>query len=128
MAMVAGADGDDEREIILMQQFWEACSPEIREAESLDEVRRSPFDLAAARQALDTPLLQQMFLASCLLVAYADGAVSAAEQATIGVLIERLGISAELSAATHERVTTLLVEQLSRVSDLETLQKIARQL
>lgn len=128
MALVAGADGNDEREIILMRQFWEACAPEVREAESLDEVRNSPFDSAAARSALDTPVLKQTFLASCLLVAYSDGQVSAAEQATIAELIQRLDIDAELSAATHERVKTLLVEQLTRVADLPTLQKIAQQL
>ncbi len=128
MALVAGADGDDEREIILMREFWDACSPDVHEAESLDEVRNSPFDQGAARAALDTPALKQTFLASCLLVAYADGQVSAAEQATIAELIKRLDIDADLSAATHERVKTLLVEQLSRVSDLTTLQKIAKQL
>lgn len=128
MALVAGADGNDEREIILMRQFWEACSPDVHEAESLDEVRNSPFDIAAARDALHSALLKQTFLAACLLVAYADGQVSGAEQATIAELIQRLDIDAELSAATHERVKTLLVEQLSRVSDLSTLQKIAQQL
>lgn len=128
MALVAGADGQDEREIILMRQFWEACSSEVREAESLDEVCGSPFDLVAARDALDSPLLKQTFLAACLLVAYSDGQVSAAEQATIAELIQRLDIGAELAAATHERVKSLLVEQLSRVSDLTTLQKIAEQL
>jgi uncharacterized membrane protein YebE (DUF533 family) len=128
MALVAGADGNDEREIILMRQFWDACSPDVREAESLDEVRNSPFDLEAARDALNSSLLQQTFLASCLLVAYSDGQVSAAEQATIAELIQRLGISSELSAETHERVKSLLVEQLSRVSDLSTLQQIAQQL
>lgn len=128
MALVAGADGDDEREIILMRQFWEACSPDVREAESLDEVRNSPFDLAAARDALHSDLLKQTFLASCLLVAYSDGQVSGAEQATIAELIQRLDIDSALSAATHDRVKTLLVEQLSRVSDLSTLQKIAQQL
>lgn len=128
MALVAGADGDDEREIILMRQFWEACAPDVRESESLDEVRSSPFDIAAARSALGSPLLQQTFLAACLLVAFSDGQVSPAEQATIAELIQRLGISSELSAATHERVKSLLVEQLSRVSDLSTLQTIAKQL
>lgn len=128
MALVAEADGSDEREIILMRQFWDACAPDVREAESLDEVRRSPFDLAETRDALASPLLKQTFLASCLLVAYADGQVSAAEQATIAELVQRLDIGAEITAATHERVKSLLVEQLSRVSDLATLQKIAQQL
>jgi len=128
ISLVAGADGDDEREIILMREFWEACAPEVRETESLDEVRSSPLQQAEAREALSSKLLKQTFLAACLLVAYSDGQVSAAEQRTIAELIAQLDIDEETAAATHERIKSLLVEQLSRVSDLDTLRKISQQL
>ena len=128
MALVAAADGNDEREIILMREFWDACAPDVRQAESLDEVRSSPLDVAAALEALSSKRLKQMFLAACLLVAYADGRASAAEQATIAELIRHLDIDAETASATHDRVQSLLVDKLSRISDLATLRRISEQL
>ena len=128
MALVAAADGNDEREIILMREFWEACAPEVRETESLDEVRSLPLDVAAAREALPSKHLKQMFLAACLLVAYSDGKATAAEQATIAELIRHLDIDSDTASNTHDRVKDLLLEQLSRVSDLATLRRISDQL
>lgn len=125
MARVAHADGDDEREILLMQEFWEACSEDARQHTSLAEARSTPFDAAAARAALSLAPLQQTFLAACLLVAYSDGQVSAAEQATIATLIDELSIDAELVAETHERIKELLLKRLEQVSDLEVLRKIS---
>lgn len=128
MALVAAADGNDEREIILMREFWDACAAEVRETESLDEVRNTPFQPGLARAALSTTRLQQTFLAACLLVAYSDGQVSAAEQGTIAELIQLLAIDTETATSTHERIKSLLVERLSRVSDLDLLRKISEQL
>ena len=114
MARVAHADGDDEREILLMQEFWEACSEEARQHTSLAHARSTPFDATAARAALSIAPLQQTFLAACLLVAYSDGKVSGAEQATIASLIDEVRIDDELVAETHARIKDLLLKRLSR--------------
>jgi len=124
MARVAHADGDDEREILLMQEFWEACSEEARQHTSLAHARSTPFDATAARAALSIAPLQQTFLAACLLVAYSDGKVSGAEQATIASLIDEVRIDDELVAETHARIKDLLLKRLEQVSDLEMLRKI----
>ena len=125
MARVAHADGDDEREILLMQEFWEACSEEAQRHTSLEHARSTPFEAAAAREALSLAPLQQTFLAACLLVAYSDGKVSGAEQATLASLIDEVGIDAELVAETHARIKDLLLKRLEQVSDLEVLRKIS---
>jgi uncharacterized membrane protein YebE (DUF533 family) len=127
MARVAHADGDDEREIILISEFWEASSAEAREHTPLATARSAPFDVVGAREALSSKPLKQAFLAACLLVAYSDGQVSGAEQATITSSIEELDIDADTVAQTHARIKELLIAQLSRVSDLETLRKISTQ-
>jgi uncharacterized membrane protein YebE (DUF533 family) len=128
MARVAHADGDDQRELILMEEFWQACHPDVRQVLSLDEVRREPFDVIAARAVLFSDAVKQTFLASCLLIAYSDGQVSTAEQAAVAELVRLLEIDPALVDATRERINALLLERLSRVSDLETLQSISAQL
>ncbi|MDB4972383.1 MAG: hypothetical protein JWN48_724 [Myxococcaceae bacterium] len=125
MIKVAAADGDDKREVALIGEFLAACRPDVQDQISLVDLRHAPFDAARARAALSTKPLQQTFVASCLLVAYCDGRVSAPEQAAVATLTDELAIDAETLAATQQRVESLLVSRVAQISDLEALRTIS---
>jgi uncharacterized membrane protein YebE (DUF533 family) len=128
MAHVARSDGDDAREVILMRDFWEACPADATDGMQFTEARTAPFDVTSIRKVIDTQELKQTFLAFCLLVAYSDGQASSAEQQTLATLMDELDIDADTAAQTHERVQGLLFQRVDRVSDLEALRSISKQL
>jgi tellurite resistance protein len=125
MLRVARADGENEPELALIRQYYDACRSEVKSLTSFEELRRAAYDVKLAEAAVTDHELKQSLLGSCLLIAYADGQVSPPEQATIGELIREFDIDDETVATAHERIKALLLQQLSRISDLQTLQKLA---
>jgi uncharacterized membrane protein YebE (DUF533 family) len=129
MLRVARADGANDSELVLIRDYYEACRSEVKGLADFEQLLRAPYDAALATSVLNSGLnseqLKQRLLASCFLVAYVDGAVSAAEQSAISELIRELDIDEAMVANTHEHIKQLLLTQLSQVSDLETLQRIA---
>jgi uncharacterized tellurite resistance protein B-like protein len=125
MMRVAHADGAHERELVLIREFYESCRNEVKGLADFHDLEQAPFDVQLAAEVLATPSLQRSFLASCYLVAYADGQVSEGELAEIDKLVSELGIDAQLASETRDRIKDLLVMQLAHSANVEALQKIS---
>jgi tellurite resistance protein len=128
MVRVAGADGIHERELALIREFYDACRADVKGLADFDNIQLEPFDPAKARKALNSEPLQQSFLASCYLLAYADGVVSQKELDEIDVLVRELGIGEEIAKTTRDLIKDILVMQLAKSENLEALQKISSEL
>jgi len=124
MVRVAHADGAHERELVLIREFYEACRNDVRGLADFQDIQRAPFDAVIARESITTEALQQTLLASCYLVAYADGEVSDGELTAIDEIAGELGIGADTLAKSRERIKDLLVMQLARGASVESLQKL----
>ena len=128
MVRVAGADGIHERELALIREFYDACRADVKGLVAFDDIQLEPFDAKKARAALHTDSLQQSFLASCYLLAYADGVVSQKELDEIDVLVRELGIGEEIAKTTRDLIKDILVMQLAKSDNMEALQKISSEL
>lgn len=125
MVRVAHADGAHERELVLIREFYESCRSEVKGLADFQDIQNAPFDELSAAEVLATPSLKQTFLASCYLVAYADGTISQGELTEIEALVRELGIDPAISSEMRDRVKDLLVMQLARSANVEALQKIS---
>ena len=128
MVRVAGADGIHERELALIREFYEACRTDVKGLVDFDDVHLEKFDPKTARAALNTEAVQQSFLASLYLLAYADGVVSQKELDEIDVLVKELEISDEIAKTTRDLIKDILVMQLAKSDNIEALQKISSEL
>lgn len=125
MVRVAHADGAHERELVLIREFYESCRSDVKGLADFQDIQIAPFDALLAAEVLSTPALKQTFLASCYLVAYADGDISKGELAEIDKLVNELGIDPVTAGETRDRVKDLLITQLARSANMEALQKIS---
>jgi hypothetical protein len=119
MAHVALSDGSHARELMLIQGFYESCRADITSGS---------FDADEARDVLDSDALKLTFLASCYLVAYADGDVSEGELKALSSLEKQLKIPSATVTQARELVKDQLLMQLSHSANLEALRGIAAKL
>jgi uncharacterized membrane protein YebE (DUF533 family) len=127
---VAAVDGIHEREAALIASFYATTADsEARPVTSLAELGRlgplPPAELAAALSSED---LRQLFVKAALLLAYADGKVTAAERAQIAAYRTALGVSPDRQAALEESVRDHLMQPLSRLANTAAVGKVAKQL
>jgi uncharacterized membrane protein YebE (DUF533 family) len=127
---VAAVDGVHEREAALIANFYGATAEgEARPVTSLAELERlgplAPADLAAV---LSGDELRQLFVKAALLLAYVDGKVTAAERTQIAAYGAALGVSADRQAALEESVRDHLMQPLSRLTNTEAVNKVAKNL
>lgn len=125
MVRVAHSDGAHQRELMLIREFYESCRAQVAGLADFADLTRAPFDAALAREVLASDAHKQTLLASCYLVAYADGAVSDPERQVIDELVRELAIDQTLANNTRELIKDQLLMQLARSENLEALQKIA---
>lgn len=125
MLRVAHADGAHDRELVLIRQFYESCRSDVKGLADFHDLEQAPFDAQVAAEVLATDALRKSFLASCYLVAYADGQVSEGELAEIDKLVKELGIDEKFARETRDRIKDMLVMQLARSANVEALQKIS---
>ncbi|HTU62346.1 MAG TPA: hypothetical protein VMF89_27995 [Polyangiales bacterium] len=128
MLRIANSDGQHERELLLIREFYEACRTEVAGLFDFELVLRAPFAAEEARQALATPALKLTCLVSALLVAYADGHVSSEESKELNALTADIGATPELLEEARELVKDQLLLQLARSDNLEALRDIASKL
>lgn len=128
MLRVAHSDGAHVRELVLIRGFYESCRADAKGLADFSDLEKAPFDVEVAREVLNTPLLKQTFLASCYLVAYADGAISPGEATTLAALGQDLAIDAATVKNVSEQVKDSLLQQVARSANLEALQRIAAKL
>lgn len=125
MVLVAHSDGAHERELVLIREFYEGCREEVSGLSDFSDVTRQDFDAQEARECLHSDPLKLTFLASCYLVAYADGHVSDLEAKALSKLIGDVGIDDKLATQARDLVKDQLLMQLARSSNMEALKRIA---
>ena len=102
---LAQIDGVTEQERDLIQTFLEDGGLELK----VESLAALPFSLEGLLFSLDTLFLRRTFLRSCVLLARADGTVSAQEMAELRRLAQALGIDEPLDSLVsdlHEKSIT----------------------
>jgi uncharacterized tellurite resistance protein B-like protein len=126
---VAHVDGArSAEEVALIRQFYDACrtaSTDFPAFETLDgdqgadAVSASDFSDAGHRD---------MLVALCLMVAYADGELSAAERTAIDTAARCLGLADERVDQVLAQVKDYMLAQLSRLPDAASVAVVAKEL
>lgn len=125
---LARVDGHDEREGILIKSLWmDAVGYEgeidLQTIEKLSDI--TPKELAAALRSIE---LKRVFVKTALLLAWADGDVSAKEKAWIAEAAGAFGISDKDLAREDELVRTFLLSQLSHLQNVDAAKEVAKKL
>ena len=82
----------------------------------------------AAAESFDSADLKHALIKSCILLAYADGHYSTAEQAKVREYALLLGVSAVELAGMESAVADHLIQQLARVQNTDALQEVVREI
>lgn len=127
MWLVANADGVHEAERTMLRDFYEGCAADAGALTDFDDLVSQDFDLAEAKEILDTAELQLAFLQSCMFLAYADGTYSDQERKVIEDTAKGLGIPVDVVKEARERVGDHLMRNVARTSNLDELQKVAKE-
>src|SRR5687767_9298922 len=93
---LARTDGAHAAEMVMLRGFYDECQREAHALTDFDDLLKLSFDVAEAREVLDTPELKAAFLQSCVLLAYADGKYTPGERARIRAYAGELGVSPEM--------------------------------
>ena len=125
MYEVANADGVHDAERVMMRGFYEGCLEEGKGLSSFDELVKGEFDFAAAAEAFNTFELKHTLLKSCILLAYADGQYSQAEQRTVREYATLLGVDGAALAGIEGAIGDHLIQQIARIQNLPALQEVA---
>ena len=124
---LAKVDGVHQAEMVMLRGFYDECQREAQALTSFDDLIAVPFDLRAACEVLDTQERKTAFIQSCLLLAYADGSYSAAEQAHIRKFAQALQVETATLATLEAQVADTLMQQFASVRNVEALQQVARE-
>ncbi|MEO8672988.1 MAG: TerB family tellurite resistance protein [Tahibacter sp.] len=125
MHELAVTDGVHDTERVMLRGFYESCQQDAAALTSFDDLIATPFDLASVAASFDTPERKGALLQSCLLLAHADGSYSAGERAKVQQFARQLGVSSEELHNLEESVADYLVQQISRISNIDALQEVA---
>jgi uncharacterized membrane protein YebE (DUF533 family) len=128
MVKVANSDGAHERELVLIRQFYESCRADEQGLAEFSDLLNAPLDVDVARDVLSTADLKATFLASCYLVAYADGELSKPETEVLAQLARDLSIDAKTADNVRELVKDQLLMKIARSTNLGALKKVASKL
>jgi tellurite resistance protein len=124
---LARVDGVHASEMIMLRGFYEQCQRDAQALTTFEELIAVPFDLVAAKDALDTPDRKTAFIQSCLLLAHADGNYTQNEQAHIKKFAQALGVANETFMQLEAQVADTLLQQFAAVSNVEALQQVVRE-
>ncbi|MBP6654605.1 MAG: TerB family tellurite resistance protein [Propionivibrio sp.] len=128
MLSVACVDGIQPAEAALIGQFYESSrSPEMPStAAFLADPASREFDLE--KRASSDAAFADTAILMCLMTAYADGQLSAAELAHVQAIAAALGLEAARLDAHLEQVRDELVGALSHLPDAGSVAVVAREL
>jgi tellurite resistance protein len=131
---VAAVDGVHERELALIAEFHNtAASGDAGDSSSLAAsvasfARITPLEPEALAPLLDGVPLRELFIKAALLLAWADGGVSAAERAKIGAFGKALAVSPETQAKLEAQVKDYLLRPLAHLANVEAASAVAKKL
>src|SRR5262245_2596541 len=122
---VARADGVHERETALIASFWIETGGE--HAGLADLERRGPIGGAELAAALGTDEERQLFLKTALLLAWADGKVTPAENKVVTAFAGALGLSDRLETL-ETQVKEYLLGHVAHLHNTDAAVAVARRL
>jgi tellurite resistance protein len=128
MHEVALSDGMHEAERVMLRGFYDACQEDARALASFDELIATPFDAAGAKEIFDSRERRAALLQSCILLAYADGKYSEGERRKVLAFAAAVGVSEAELLALEGGVADHLMQQISRIDNLEALKQVAAEL
>ena len=115
MMRLAAADGVHPKEKAMIEAFLADCYAEAGGQESYEEILDRDFDIAEARQVLDSDELRELFLKSNLLLACADGIYSEPEQNMMDHYAIDFGITAGRLRELETQVKEYMLSQFAGV-------------
>jgi tellurite resistance protein len=129
---IAAVDGVHERELALISEFSRGIVDDVVEGGSplagAAFGRIAPLEPARVALLLPSAALRELFMKAALLVAWADGSVSAAERGKIGEFAKALGIAAPALAALEAQVKDYLLRPLAHLSNVDAVAKVAKKI
>jgi len=125
---IALTDGVHDAERVMLRGFYESCQQDAAALASFDDLISVPFDLAAIVDDFKQSAQKIALLHSCLLLAYADGSYSVDERRKVQGFADALGMSETDLQQIEEGVTDYLLQQISRISNTDALQEVAKEL
>jgi uncharacterized membrane protein YebE (DUF533 family) len=125
---VALVDGVHERELALIGDFYQAAAAEGTAGMLASLERAGPLEPREVAQLLNGPPHRELFVKAALLLAWADGQVSAAERSKIGEFGTALSVSPETQARLESEVKDFLLRPLASLANVEAATKVARKL
>lgn len=128
MHELAITDGLHDAERVMLRGFYDSCQQDAQALTSFDELIRMPFDADAAADVFDTPERRAALLQSCIFLAYADGNYSAGERAKVKAYADAIGAPAEELAMLESLVSDHLLQQISRIGNVDALKEVAIEL
>lgn len=128
MHEVALADGMHDAERVMLRGFYDACQEDARALTSFDELIATPFDAAAAREIFATAEQRSALIQSCVLLAYADGKYTEGERRQVKTYADAVGMSEIDLLAVENGVADHLMQQISRISNVDALQQVSAEL
>ncbi len=122
---LACTDGAHAAEMVMLRGFYEECQREAHALTDFDDLLKLTFDVAEAREVLDTPELKAAFLRSCVLLAYADGKYTAGERARITAYASELGVAPEVLESLELSVADGLMQSFAKIQNVDALREVA---
>jgi hypothetical protein len=121
-------DGHEEREGMLIKAFWldvtgDASATELKQLEAAPDI-----DVKQLGAGLVSPSARELFMRTALLLAYADGAVSALEKKWLETAGKALGFDPPQLARLDELTRTMLLGELSHLRNTDAAAQVARKL
>lgn len=131
MLQIAHIDGArSAEEAALIRQFYEAGRAVTAAASDLpdfDIVAAAPGGAITAADFPD-PRHRDMIVALCLMVAYADGKLSAAESAAVALVARDLGLGETRQGEILALIKDHLLAQLAHLPDADSVAVVAKEL
>jgi uncharacterized membrane protein YebE (DUF533 family) len=123
---IARADGVHERELALIASFYGDAGAGGRSLAELEG--REPVQPAELAAGLPRPELRRLFVKTAILLAWADGMVTAAERKLIDEYAAGLGIGKDELDALEEGVKDFLLGEVAHLKNTDATRKVAAEL
>lgn len=125
---IAHVDGrGSAEEVALIHQFYEACRNGAGDWPDFESLQTETQNITPAGAFRETSQ-RDLVVATCLMVAYADGALVAEELAAVRAVATEIGMTATRTDELLAQVKDYMLAQLARLPDAGSVAVVAREL
>jgi len=126
---IAHVDGaGTAEEVALIRQFYDACRNASADFPAFDSIQAGQGDDVVSARDFPDPGHRDMIVALCLMVAYADGELSAAERAAVSKVAGNLGLAADRVEHILAQIKDFMLSHLSGLPDAGSVAVVAKEL